>query len=92
MGQEPVNNLDDEDKDESNMNPKMFDEGVNEKDKGNRMFKKVDGRVRLLKKLDGRVRILKRYAEGIRILKKSAVRLNGRTSLSKKPHQMFWLL
>ena len=74
------------------MKPNFFDEGVNEKDKGNRIFKKVDGRVRLLKKLDGRVRILKRYAEGIRILKKSAARLNGRTSLSKKPHQMFWLL
>jgi hypothetical protein len=76
------------------MSPKMFDEGVTEKDEGNRIFKKVDGRVRLLKKMDRRVRILKRYPEGIRIMKKSAGRLNGRTSLSPdpKPHQMFWLL
>ena len=53
-----------------------------EKDERNRIFMKVDGRLRLLKKSDGRIRILKRSDE----------RLNGKTTLFKKPYQRFWLL
>ena len=52
MEQGQVNDLDYEDNDETIMNNKMFEEEVNEKDEGNRIIKKVDGRVRLLKKLD----------------------------------------
>ena len=88
MEQGQVNDLDYEDNDETIMNKKMFEEEVNEKDEGNRIIKKVDGRVRLLKKLDGRVRIVQKSGRGVRSL---AARLNGRTTLFKKPNQMFWV-
>ena len=67
MEQGQVNDLDYEDNDETIMNKKMFEEEVNEKDEGNRIIKKVDGRLRL----DGRVKIIKRSSRGIVILKKS---------------------
>ena len=99
MEQGHVNDLDYEENDETIMNKKMFEEEVNEKDEGNRIIKKVDGRVRLLKKLDGRVRLLKmldrrvrieqKYGRGVRSL---AAKLNGRTTLFKKPTQMFWVV
>ena len=88
MKQEQVNVLDYADKDESTMIQPKWEEGVNENGERNGILKKVDGRLIL----DGRVKTIKRSSRGIRILKKSAARLNGRTTLFKKPNQMFWVL